>query len=65
MRLIKLISFVLLFCGVFASTAVVNANGSFNKADSEKILSRNKRLVFVPNGGVLKFVTGYLGPIDM
>lgn len=37
---------------------------TLNKTTS--ILKRDKRfLVFVPNGGVIKFVTGYLGPIDI
>lgn len=36
-----------------------------NKTNDE-ILQRSKRfLVFTPNGGVLKFVTGYLGPVDI
>lgn len=36
------------------------------KNASDKLLSREKRfLVYVPNGGVMKFVTGYLGPIDI
>lgn len=38
---------------------------SVNKTHDD-VLSRNKRfLVFTPNGGSAKFVTGYLGPIDI
>lgn len=65
MKIFGNLFFVLLICGVFASTSVVKDEGSFNQTSSEKVLNRNKRfLTFVPNGGVLKFVTGYLGPID-
>lgn len=65
MKLIELLSFLHLVCGVFATTAVLDKK-DFNETESEKVLIRNKRfLVYVPNGGVLKFVTGYLGPIDM
>lgn len=65
MKTIKLLSFVPLICGVLASTSVVNKERGSNSTESDKVLSRNKRfLVFVPNGGTIKFVSGYLGPID-
>lgn len=47
---------------VLASAKVLQRNEKTN----DDVLSRNKRfLTFVPNGGTLKFVSGYLGPIDI
>lgn len=58
------VSGLVLFLLVVQTFASMNL-GFDNKTSNEK-LSRNKRfLVFTPNGGVLKFVAGYLGPIDI
>jgi hypothetical protein len=57
-------TFLLLFTAeVFSSTNVLNHEYANTTSD---VLSREKRfLLFVPNGGILQFVCGYLGPIDI
>ena len=56
---------VLIFTAdVFGSTTVFKQE-NFNATTSD-VLSREKRfLTFVPNGGTVQFIMGYLGPIDI
>ncbi|CRL01116.1 CLUMA_CG014259, isoform A [Clunio marinus] len=61
----RTILIVALMCAeILASTRLELKESKFNQ--SEKILSRDKRyLLYVPNGGTAKFVSGFLGPIDI
>lgn len=58
-------AFVLvLVAEVFGSTTLFNPESS--NTTNEDVLSREKRfLVFAPNGGIIQFISGYLGPIDI
>lgn len=60
------IVFVLFAVEVIASTTAFDSEHKTANETGDDVLSRSKRfLVFVPNGGTAKFVTGYLGPIDI
>jgi len=60
----KIFVFAFIIAEVFASANLtLEPRGN---TTSDDVLSRVKRfLIFNPNGGTLKFVTGYLGPIDI
>lgn len=56
----------LIICALIVAEVIAKTTDLKPKSTSDEVLSRNKRfLVYVPNGGVIKFVTGYLGPIDI
>lgn len=51
---------------ILASTSLLKPVDLSANKTSDDLLSRSKRfLVYTPNGGTLKWVSGYLGPIDI
>jgi hypothetical protein len=57
---------VILFIIVEASSLENVLYKAHKTLTNSSVLSREKRfLLYVPNGGIIKFVTGYLGPINI
>lgn len=50
---------------IYASTKPFEPVQGNNGTDADGRSRRKRFLVFVPNGGTAKFLTGYLGPIDI